>query len=490
MIRVALLSLALCAALSLGAAAQAPDREARSQGGDHAEAAAAYASQQMRSSGAPGFAIGIVQGPHVLFARGYGRAGSDGAAVTVDTPFILGSTSKSFTALCVMQLVDAGRIDLDQPVERYLPGFLRGEGRSITIRMLLNQTSGINHAAGDQPILSPGPSGESAIRDWAMALTPEALNRAAGAGYEYSNANFVVLGAVVEAVSGETYPAYLRAHVFEPLGMRHSYASLDQAHGLAQGHREWFGWFEPSDVPYPASFVPAGFIISTVSDMTRYLSMQANGGELDGVRVVSAASLDLMQRGGAPMDQVGKSHYAMGWVSDTFNGVPVAYHDGDTGRFSSIIAISREDRYGVVVMANASGWLYGPHLTDAASGAINTLVGNTPRNYASPYAITKVILALFVLVALLQLVFAVRAFVSRRRRPLMWGRVAPTVLNLGLAAVFAYAVPRMLFGIPLTELLSSLPVMGVVAVASVACALAWLLLTAKQLIPKPAAAQT
>ena len=92
------------------------------------------------------------------------------------------------------------------------------------------------------------------------------------------------------------------------------------------------------------------------------------------------------------------------------------------------------------------------------------------------------ILGLFVLIALLQLLFAIRAFMSSKRRSLLWGRIAPTLLNLGLAAVFAYAVPRMLFGIPLSELLSSLPVMGVVAVASAACALAWLLLTAKRLI--------
>jgi CubicO group peptidase (beta-lactamase class C family) len=153
----------------------------------------------MEEGGVPGFAIGVVDGPRVLFTDGYGRADRVGRAVTVDTPFILGSTSKSFTALCVMQLVDAGRIELDQPIDRYLPGFLRGDpaAQGMTVRMLLNQTSGVSHAAGDQPILFPGELGDDAIHNRAMSLTRRALNRRVGASYEYSNANYAVPGAIV-----------------------------------------------------------------------------------------------------------------------------------------------------------------------------------------------------------------------------------------------------------------------------------------------------
>ena len=282
--------------------------------------------------------------------------------------------------------------------------------------MLLNQTSGVSHAAGDQPILFRGELGEDAIHNRAMSLTRRALNRPVGASYEYSNANYLVLGAIVEAVSGETYEHYLRAHVFEPLGMRHSYASIEDArvNGLAQGHRQWLTWFEPSEVAYPPSFVPVGFIITSVADMTRYLAMEANGGELDGARLVSAASLAEMHRGATSMDAEGKSRYAMGWVSDTFNGVPVIYHDGDTGRFTSIMAISREG-VGVVILANGSGWLSGLHLTDAANGAINLLAGNTPKSYATPYLITRMLYGVLLIVPFLQLLFAIKACLRKKR---------------------------------------------------------------------------
>jgi CubicO group peptidase (beta-lactamase class C family) len=457
------------ACFSLAAAAQpAP-------GPDPTDRAAAYAVDQMRQSGVPGFAVAIVKGADVRYLRAFGVAGPTGEAVSADTPFILGSTTKSFTALCVMQLVEAGKVDLDASASRYLPGFMGGSpaGSRITVRDLLNQTSGIGHAAGDQPMLSPGETGDRAIRNWAMALSPDALT---ATGYEYSNANYIVLGAVIEAASGETYGSYLKHHILAPLGMTSSFTTLAEgrAHKMASGHREWVGWFEAGEVPYPPAFVPAGFLITTPRDMTRYMSMQANGGELDGVRIISEKGLAETHRGAAPMDDEGKARYAMGWVSDTFNGVPAVYHDGDTGRFISELGLTR-DGYGILIMANASGWLSGPHSTDALSGAINILAGKTPRSYATPYLIGKIVLAVPLGVALLQLLFLVRALANRRKPgKSAWGLGAPIVVSAALATFLAWAVPRLLFGIPLTEMIMSVPPFGAAALVSLAVAAAWL----------------
>ncbi len=453
--------------LPLGSAAVAtPDRLAP---------AVAYAVDIMHASGVPGFAVGVVKGHDIVFTKAYGTADDAGRAVTVDTPFILGSTTKSFTALCVMQLVDAGKVSLDAPVTRYLPGFLQGSraAAKITVRMLLNQASGMGHAAGDQPMLSDGESGPQAIRDWAMAMTPAALT---ASGYEYSNANYVVLGAIVEAASGEPFARYLHDHVLKPLGMRHSFTSLAEAHnhGLSSGHRQWITAFEASEVPYPQSFLPAGFLITSVGDMTRYLAMQAGDGSLDGVRIVSAHGLAEMHRGAAAMDSEGKSHYAMGWVRDTFNGLPVVFHDGDTGRFSSIMAIALKDHSAVVILSNGSGWLYAPRPTDAANGAINILEGKTPKNYVGAYTITKVALLFLVGIPVLQLLFLLLALIRRKPPVAAWKTWLPVTLNGALALLFAYAVPRLFFGIPLIELLSSLPAIGFAAVASAVAAVAWL----------------
>src|SRR5512138_2868748 len=107
----------------------------------------------MRAAHIPGLALGVVRGDKVVYLKGYGIAGPDGRAVTPQTPFILGSSSKSFTALAVMQLVEAGKIDLDAPVTSYVPWFRTAdptESNQITVRNLLNQDSGMGVYAGRQ----------------------------------------------------------------------------------------------------------------------------------------------------------------------------------------------------------------------------------------------------------------------------------------------------------------------------------------------------
>ncbi len=448
------------------------------------DSAIAYASSALQDSGVPGYAIAVVHGSTVLAVKGYGSAGPGRGAVNGDTAFILGSTTKSFTALGVMQLVEAGKIALDAPVADYLPGFI--PGRPITVRMLLNQTSGLSHSAGDQPVVDPGEMGPDAIKRWALALTPEALNRPIGRSYEYSNANYVVLGAVIEVVSGESYGSYLRAHVLQPLGMAHSYTSLEEARGtqLASGHRQWFGQFQASEVPYPASFVPAGFLITTANDMSRYLTMIAGNGALGDVRILSEASMTELHRGAAAFDESGKSAYAMGWVADTFNGIPVVYHDGDTGRFTSIMAVSHGARFGIVILANGSGWLHSPHMSDAANGAINLLEGKTPKSYETPYMLSTAVLATLTGIPALQFVFLLWSFFASTRvaRSFGLGLLLPGVFNAVLALLFVAVVPRYVIGVPLIEYVLSLPDMGAAALLSAGVAVVWIARTARRMV--------
>jgi len=111
----------------------------------------AYVLREMRDIRAPGGALVIVSRDRIVHARGFGAAAPDGRPVTRSTPFIVGSLSKSFTALAVMQLVESGQIDLDAPVQRYLPTFRvrdRRASAAITVRHLLNHTSGIPTPAG------------------------------------------------------------------------------------------------------------------------------------------------------------------------------------------------------------------------------------------------------------------------------------------------------------------------------------------------------
>jgi CubicO group peptidase (beta-lactamase class C family) len=212
----------------------------------------------------PGLALGIVRGDHIVHLNGFGVADPSGRPVTPQTPFIMGSLAKSFTALAVMQLVEQGQVELDAPVQRYLPWFRVADDAAsaqITVRHLLNQTSGLSTKTGrafqGNPDLSDGAL-EQAVR----ALRDYPLAQPVGMTYQYSTVNYAVLGLIVQTVSGQSFEDYVQEHIFVPLDMRSSYTSQSaaQAHGLASGCRYWFGQPVAADLPDNRSLVPAGYL--------------------------------------------------------------------------------------------------------------------------------------------------------------------------------------------------------------------------------------
>jgi len=242
----------------------------------------AFIVANMQAARIPGLALGVVQGDHVAYVRGYGVAGPDGRPVTPQTPFILGSTSKSFTALAVMQLVEAGKIDLDAPVTRYLPWFHThdaAESGQITVRELLHHTSGLATYAGRQRIWDEDQS-SVALENGVRELVNAQLDQPPGQGYEYSNVNYNALGLIVQVVSGRSYEDYVRCAIFDPLQMPHSAAerSDPRVADIAAGHRYWLLWPVTFDAPYPRRMTPAGFLISSAEDMSHYLVAELNGG--------------------------------------------------------------------------------------------------------------------------------------------------------------------------------------------------------------------
>src|SRR6185436_15882838 len=149
----------------------------------------AYIEAQRVAEHIPGMAVAIVGGDGTVYVSGFGRADESGRTVASNTPFILGSTSKSFTALAVMQLVEARRIDLDAPVQRYLPWFRVADetaSAAITVRELLNQTSGLSTASG-RATLTDFSSGDDALENRVRNLREVELTAPVGAIYQYSN---------------------------------------------------------------------------------------------------------------------------------------------------------------------------------------------------------------------------------------------------------------------------------------------------------------
>jgi CubicO group peptidase (beta-lactamase class C family) len=315
-----------------------------------------YIMARMRADHIPGVALAIVQGDQIVYLKGYGRADQSGRRVTPQTPFLIGSITKTFTALAVMQLVEAGRVDLDAPVQRYLPWFRVADPKAsarITVRMLIEQTSGLPQLPTF--VTWTWPNDPDILERHVRLMANTNLVFPPGQGFAYSNANYVTQGVIVQAVSGQTYEDYIRQHIFAPLDMQHSYVSQQEAmrDGMASGYRWWFGYPVPVTLPYKRSNLPAGFAISSAEDMAHYLIAQLNGGRYRTRTVLSPAGIASMQAEPPP------GTYGLGWESVRIEGRRLINFDGATGNFQASVFIDPESRVGVFVAANAMSALDG-----------------------------------------------------------------------------------------------------------------------------------
>lgn len=345
----------------------------------------AYVEQQMHRLNMPGVSLAIVEGDQIVHLRGFGQARPDGEAPTPQTPFCIGSTTKSFTALAVMQLVEAGKIDLDAPVQRYLPWFRVADSQAstqMTVRHLLNQTSGLPTSSGEF-ILADFDNSPGATERQARALSTLVLARPIGSAWEYSNSNYQLLGLIIEAASGELYADYVQKHILTPLDMSHTYTSqaIAKQNGLAVGHQYWFLIpFAAPNMPIPHGSLPAGLLISSSEDMARYLIALLNGGRYGDVQILSGAGIDELHRGVADFSAMGLSlgQYGMGWFVDKIGQTKLVWHGGTLPDFAAFMALLPEQKKGVVLLFNADHHWMNPVLTDFGVGVAALLAGDKP----------------------------------------------------------------------------------------------------------------
>ncbi len=350
----------------------------------------AYVEEQRDGSRIPGVAVAIVEGGQTVHSRGFGEDGR-GNAITPQTPFWIGSNTKSFTALAVMQLVEAGLVELDAPIQRYLPEFAVADAEAsarITVRHLLNQTSGFSRADGIEMVAE---AKEQTLEAAVASFRDLELNRAVGERFEYSNPNFVVLGLLIERVSGQRWPDYIGTNIFEPLQMTDSYATLDDARAgsLTATHRYWFGLPVATEGTYLEGLAPTGYLYSSAEDLARYLAMYLRGGELDGARVLSEAGIDEMHSPGADFrvfELQGtelRAQYGAGWFIGPFGAAEDAiWHGGTLPHFIAWIVLLPETDQAAVVLINASHQLAIAGANEVfiriPMGVVNLLRGEAP----------------------------------------------------------------------------------------------------------------
>jgi CubicO group peptidase (beta-lactamase class C family) len=344
-----------------------------------------YVDEQIRRLNIPGVALAIVEDNRLVHYRGFGHARPGGEPPSSITPFFIGSVTKSFTALAVMQLVEAGKLELDAPVQNYLPWFRVDDPQAsahITIRQLLHHTSGLPMSVGEIALadFNNQPAGlERQVR----ALVAEKLSSLPGARFDYNNTNYNILGLIIQVASGEAYADYVQNHIFKLLRMSHSYTSKAEAqkNGLAMGYRYWFGYPIPApNLLVPLSSLPSGQLISCAEDMAHYLIAQINNGQYAEGRVLSGAGMQAMHSPAVEIREMGMyiGHYTMGWISKRVRQSTIVSHSGIVPEYGAWAGFIPEQKKGLVLLYNANHMATKLAFDEFGMGAAERLAGEVP----------------------------------------------------------------------------------------------------------------
>lgn len=271
--------------------------------------------------------------------------------VTPGTRFELGSCSKAFTALAVLQLEKKGDIQLDHPVSTYFPGFFakyKGQEYAITLRQLLHHTSGI---PWNSISLIPSGGSPGALQQTVQNLEGIELANIPGKEYRYATINYDVLGAIIEKVTGQSFEEYMEYYVFTPLGLTSTRVGQHPGDPLkAVGYKIGFGAPRKYESPVFRGNNPAAYIVTDAEDMARWLRIQMN---LQPNEMSPLIDKTHLRDETVPPQSQPASSYAMGWqVSLTGDGK--ISHGGANPNFTSYIALQPKEKIAVAVLANSN----------------------------------------------------------------------------------------------------------------------------------------
>lgn len=313
-----------------------------------------YLADACKKACFPAMSATIVDKENILLSKSYGNCAS------VDTPFLLGSVSKSFTALCIMQLAEQGKISLNANLSQYLPNATDGD--KISILQLLNHTGGLgdHQNLGNYKIIS-----EQGI-------------------HQYANVNYSLLGEVIESVSGIRYEDYVTKNIFEPLSMSNSAADYTQANanGLIETYENWFGINTKTEPEYPQSkntwiTTSAGYLSASTADLGKYLQMYLNGGK----GIISSESIDKMFYTNVEVQAEIPYKYGLGWsLIESPLPEPALRHAGLVETGMSTVYILPEREIGIAIAVNTNDYFVGKDFMDRIDWSVALmLMGESPN---------------------------------------------------------------------------------------------------------------
>ncbi|MEM1002323.1 MAG: serine hydrolase domain-containing protein [Bacteroidota bacterium] len=312
--------------------------------------------KQKKFFDAPGIAVGMINNDSVIFAEAHGLRDIDKKTpLTTTSLFHMASVSKPFVATAIIQLMEQGKINLDEKLTFYLPYYTMADERymDITIRQMLAHTSGIpniNDYEWDKPQYDDG-----AAERYARSQSTEVLDFQPGSQYSYSNPAFDILCDVIAKASGLTFEDYMKQNIFEPIGMTNSTFYKPEVPETLAISPHVFGddlQLEVSDIyPYNRRHAGSSTLHSNVEDMLLWAQVYLNKGRINGKQIFSEASYELLTTVQTPE---GQRKVCLSWFPGDIKDAPIYYHSGHDTGFHTFFGFMPDEKAAIVMMANTN----------------------------------------------------------------------------------------------------------------------------------------